>query len=484
MRGRVTFSADSKRVGFFDLRDSGSWWEIGTGRQLHRFKLDLKGKLTSFTSDGRSMLYFNYNHATVLDTETGKVRVRVDKHKPPYLGSFSPTFLTTDGKYIVTQTDRDETHVWDAKTGKRIRELAPQGFRNLRGGNSGRFAITTKRQSNVYQMRDVSTSKVLHELDQLGNNINSVALSPSGDRLVVCPQSYRTKTRLFDTQTGKVLYELGDASLHFKHAKFSSDGRFVLTCGRQDISVSEKLATGWDAVGIWNVADGRRLRTFQGHRQPVTLVRFDPKGKRLLSVSQDVANLWEIDSGKKLKSIRAEKTTRGFAVSRDLSRLTRFSDRKAEIWNLATARRLTVVHDAGDIRGTAFSVDAKRLLTQSLHEMVVWDASTGKRLRTFRTPDEIRSARFRPYLPQIASTHTDGSIRLWDLTAGRELARFYSIDSGAEWLTITSRGYFIGSPKAPQLVHWRKGDNVAPFADNRVKFGRPGIVAKRLAGGN
>ncbi len=209
-----------------------------------------------------------------------------------------------------------------------------------------------------------------------------------------------------------------------------------------------------------------------------------PKGKRLLTVSQDVANLWEVDSGKKLESIRAERATGGFGVSPDLSRLARFSDRKAEIWNFATARRLTVVHDGGNIRGVAFDVEAKRLLTYSLHEITVWDALTGKRLRTFRAQDEIRSARFRPRLPQVASTHADGSIRLWDLTAGRELSRLYSMDSGDEWLTITSRGYFIGSPKAQQRVHWRKGDNVTPFADNRVKFERPGIVAKRLAGGN
>lgn len=63
---------------------------------------------------------------------------------------------------------------------------------------------------------------------------------------------------------------------------FSPDGAYALTgC--------------WDTtLMLWDVASGKRLKTFEGHLGPVNAVAFSPGGRRIVSVSEDTMGIvWQ-----------------------------------------------------------------------------------------------------------------------------------------------------------------------------------------------
>jgi FOG: WD40 repeat len=67
------------------------------------------------------------------------------------------------------------------------------------------------------------------------------------------------------------------------------------------------LASGSDdkTVKLWNVQDGRLLKTLNGHRAWVRKVRFSPDGKTLVSGSSDsTVKLWNIADGRLLQTFK------------------------------------------------------------------------------------------------------------------------------------------------------------------------------------
>jgi WD40 repeat protein len=70
---------------------------------------------------------------------------------------------------------------------------------------------------------------------------------------------------------------------------FSPDGRRVLT-------------GSWDETAIlWDAERGEKLRTFQGHTEPVWSVAFSPDGRSVLTGSWDgTTRLWDAESGQEV----------------------------------------------------------------------------------------------------------------------------------------------------------------------------------------
>jgi WD40 repeat protein len=49
---------------------------------------------------------------------------------------------------------------------------------------------------------------------------------------------------------------------------------------------------------LWDVASGRALRLFRGHRKPVWAVAYTPDGKEALSAGYDeVVKVWDLATG-------------------------------------------------------------------------------------------------------------------------------------------------------------------------------------------
>ena len=104
--------------------------------------------------------------------------------------------------------------------------------------------------------------------------ITEIALSPDGKSAAACCMNEKV-VRLVDVDTGQVVRDVPG----FAHGvSFSPDGKLLLTGG------ADMLAR------LWDVATGRELHVFRGHRNWVSAVSFSPDGRRLLTAGGGAKN--------------------------------------------------------------------------------------------------------------------------------------------------------------------------------------------------
>lgn len=84
-------------------------------------------------------------------------------------------------------------------------------------------------------------------------------------------------------------------------------------------------------------------------------------------------------------------------------------------------------------------------------------------------------------VPWLASGSSDGTVRLWDRTTGKEIAQFVGLYNG-EWIVVTPEGYYNSSPRGHELLSVRKGGSVFGVDQFYDLFYRPDIVAAKLKG--
>ena len=216
---------------------------------------------------------------------------------------------------------------------------------------------------------------------------------------------------------------------------FSHDGLYVATGGVDK------------TIKIWDVAEGRELRTLAGHTGGVKAVAFSPGSP---AVSQDrslIASggndgriiLWETASGNEVTAFAGHTgAVTSIAFSRDGRWLASGgADFKVKLWNLATrseARRFDGHYRL--ITSVAFSPDGAWLASGGADEVIrLWDLSKIESSKPKNLNIEpvlleghtgwVRSLDFSPDGGLLASSGADGTARLWRLPKGK-LHRTYT----------------------------------------------------------
>jgi serine/threonine protein kinase/WD40 repeat protein len=276
--------------------------------------------------------------------------------------------------------------LWDAASGAPIRDIA----------NEAALATSALHKELVGQ---------LHDLD----------VSPTGDRLVTVhadyypctdpkeeprPHPLYTPVRVWDLRTGNRLFALEGLCHTVAVARFSPDGRRLLT-----------IAEGRHRYAI--LRDGKRIvAADEGH----TRIRID---------------LWDSQTGKHVRNLVPESHMHSYFAltpwSRDGKRIladipARAGEPPAAILDAETGDRIcALAHGAGPINRGSISPDGKRVLgyrklNHGNRELVeVWDAVTGALCCTLRGhTGDVTSAEFSPDRRRILTTSTDGTARLWD----------------------------------------------------------------------
>lgn len=185
----------------------------------------------------------------------------------------------------------------------------------------GRLVVCWYADTTI-QLWDVESTRVLAEAEH-GDRIRGIALSPSGDRLLVWTRS-----------TAHLLRVLGDgfeqlATLpHYGAvlgARFDKAGSTVLTVGEDNV------------VRLWDAATGAAVRRFAYPGQART-AQFAADGRYVIVVGGREAMVWETETGVSVplplrhdsRIIDAE--TRGDRI------LTYSDDRTARVWHMAADR--------------------------------------------------------------------------------------------------------------------------------------------------
>jgi WD40 repeat protein len=139
---------------------------------------------------------------------------------------------------------------------------------------------------------------------------------------------------------------------------------------------------GWSGeVRRWNVADGKIISTFSGHKDAIYALALSPNGKILATGSYDQKiKLWDVDTGRELKTLSGHNgCIFNLAFRPDGKILASASaDRTVKLWDVESGqRRDTLSQSLKEVYAVAFSSDGKRLFAGGADNRIrVWEIST------------------------------------------------------------------------------------------------------------
>jgi WD40 repeat protein len=364
------------------------FWNRNLGVKLKVFKGDSDwiGD-TQFSPDNQIIATGNVDGTLLLwNRFTGKI---VKSLKEESLSATSSICFSPNGKLIASGNLRGSVTIWDVSTGHVLRTLDGLSVEveQLSFSRNGKVIIAKNRE-NAVKAWDVETGKIIEALQgeihvsSDSHTLLSISHNPNNDTI------FTTK----DLSTMKVK-EARNTEI-FNFGNFSPDGRTF-------------AANNGGMITLWNIPKNKKIKTLQGYSANYSQASFNSNGKMIATSSKDntTLKLWDVSSGKILKSIRVLKNDE-VSVKEDFTSGFRsfFSPNNKIIATISNNRELKNV-------------------------LKVWEVSTGKELKNISRQiyvymgGENQDIRFSPDSQMISAVADDGTVKIWNLSSGKELKK-------------------------------------------------------------
>ncbi|HEY2252701.1 MAG TPA: Gfo/Idh/MocA family oxidoreductase [Planctomycetaceae bacterium] len=273
-----------------------------------------------------------------------------------------------------------------------------------------------------------------------------VAFSPDGNTLAA--GSYGV-AKLLDVANQQQIAELNEPAGFVKAVAFSPDGK--------------TLAVGsYQSLSLWDVAEKKLVHPLKGHRGYVTSVAFSPDGKTLASGSEDeTVRLWDATSGELRSSIKGMmQPVLAVAFSHDGRRIAVATGDATRPTKKGAARvydiqgNLLLMLEGHDrvVSAVAFSPDDLSLATGSADESIkLWDLSSGKELRTFeghsRPVNSLAFTADGKLLFSVCGGRALGGneLKLWDVVSGKDIATVPAHESPINQLALSADNKYLAT---------------------------------------
>lgn len=248
--------------------------------------------------------------------------------------------ISPDGRTALTINESDMPRVWNVSTGEfqgmMFNFRGPSGTRRPPGRwRPGVFSVSGKAivassTDGYLELYDLENRTQLYDTIVVpAQSLCSAFLSARGDRIISA--TMEGYVQVTDVKTRAVLARLHGDSDRFQNASFSSDGKRIVTTGK------DSAVRLWEAVcdggkkslldstlepGQIKVWKAERIALMKGHRQYVVSAQFSPDGERIVTVSLDgMVRIWNGHSGAPIATLADHGPLRTAVFSPDGSRV-------------------------------------------------------------------------------------------------------------------------------------------------------------------
>ncbi|XWK86864.1 MAG: NB-ARC domain-containing protein [Phormidium sp.] len=257
--------------------------------------------------------------------------------------------------------------------------------------------------------------------------------------------------RLWQVPDGKQIRTFRGHTNWVRSVDFSPDDQnLYLASGSEDKTVK-----------VWNVNTGQCVKTFIGHQERVRSVKYRLDGKILASGSEDkTVRLWDINTGECLKTLKGHTDSIwSVAFSPDGKTLVSGSDDQTiKLWNFRTGECFKTLEEPSNwVRSVAFSPDGKILASGSNNQKVkLWDVETGKCITTLeKHTSRVWSVAFSPDGKILASGSDDQTVNIWDVCTYKCLQTLHGHTSRIRSVAFSPDGKILASGSEDQtLMLW------------------------------
>ena len=396
----ISFSEDGARLATADSEGMIKIWV--DPRKLNPKStalLTLKGHQglipsIEFSSDGKRLVSSGADKtARIWDLENAGTAIRpleqISSTKATKV-QFSP-----DGQLIACAQNNNTLVLWDAATGKAVRQLttgdkgkvtsvafSPADKRLLAVGYGGEANVSHVVLWDIESGKELGRLTGATDLPGILNDetypsgaVNALAFSRDGKYLVagfgspgiVGLPSYPNPLKVWEVSTKSLIRRLSGHTNSCTSLEFSKDGTWLASSSRDGTAILWSTKT-WEAKHTLQNLD-RDTTTNASASAAVEGVTFSPDGKTLALASRDkTVQLWDVSSGTLLKSLAGHSSfVNAVAFAPDGRTLASGgNDQTVRLWNAETGRELMQLDSGkialGQVQALAFSQDGKNLL--------------------------------------------------------------------------------------------------------------------------
>ena len=248
--------------------------------------------------------------ATTRDQELAAATTAAQQSEKPLKSvAFSP-----DGAIFVTVGDDQLLHSWDSETGAAVEVYAgvPATLNVVAFTSTGQ-AITGA-ANNTGAMWDFATEWKLERTigtpdmpAELLDRVTALDFSPDGKLLAVGggEPSRSGEIKIYNVENGQLVLALKEPHSDTVNClSFSPDGTQLASCAADRF------------IKVWNVADGKFIRSFEGHTHHVLSVTWKLDQRMLVSSGADnVVKVWDTRTGDQLRTVQNQFTKEVTSVS-------------------------------------------------------------------------------------------------------------------------------------------------------------------------
>lgn len=250
-------------------------------------------------------------------------------------------------------------------------------------------------------------------------SVGALAVTPDGVRLL--SGAADGTIRVFEIRDAKPITTFDGHSGPVHALALASEGKFLVSGGQ-------------DGIKVWDLPEGRIVRTLGESTAAVRTLAVTPDGDRVFAGYEDGRVLpWRLSGGRLRRSLDLQiMRVTCLAVLSDGDRAVVGTDYGSIHWWIARnlnkhpSRRPFLAHDGG-VRDLLVTPDGKRLITGGDDNLVkVWDIAeeptprdAGQLILTLEGhAAAVTGLALHPDGNRLLSTSLDGSLKLWDLERG------------------------------------------------------------------
>ncbi|MBE2283804.1 MAG: protein kinase [Prosthecobacter sp.] len=202
-------------------------------------------------------------------------------------GAIRPADISPDGRHLAAAHNDGRIRIHDSATGKLVRTLDHPGeIKVLRFAPDGSGRFFTSSTDRVTHVWDIRTGEKLRTFTGHSDSIIAGAWSP--DSRLIATASYDQTARVWDVATGKVVGKPMPHLAWLSHLEFSPDGEILATACRDG------------TVRLWHPHTGTPRSSPLPQASTPVLVRFTADGRCLLVRDHLGISFWDTSQGEQV----------------------------------------------------------------------------------------------------------------------------------------------------------------------------------------
>ncbi len=401
--------------------------------------------------------------------------------------------ISPDGTRVLTGSNDQTAKLWDTASGHLVKTLNLDGsvYSAAYSPDGRTIAATTTRGERSLRVYDAETYQLRFVLNH-EQSVTASVFSPDGNTLVTGTNG---TLRWIDVESGETLRRVRPHTDWIRDLVYSHDGRHVAA------------ASGDKTASLLDDSTGTIVKRFIGHTGWITDLALSPDGRSLFTGSLDATvRVWDVESGNTtavLKMDGADEQVHALDLSSDGKILAAGTEQQhkrgtVHLWEVPSLNPLERLNRMNDtVHGLQFSSDNNSILAgYASGTSILWDLKSREPLEYFGRGQEIRSIAFSPdnrsvalgrnqqvtvldtetWTPQTVrdvehdnvdavtfsgdgrylaagmgnwQAYGPGTVRVWDLTTGGEVAALPDVGKTIAALSFSPDGSMLAAVPAP-----------------------------------